>query len=715
MNPVSKMIIINDKLTMQNLTYFYLGLQITLFVWCIIQYIFPLVRRWVQLNRINKELLKKHGDKRTLTEIGEHTVFDLFRKVPWLTDYYQKFRTIWNDAKVPGRDRAELPIRLSDFLKPRSVVDKAANQRMAEALPGIFVAIGIFGTFLGLYLGLRGINIEQHENLKQAVQQLVGGLSLAFVTSLVGIFCSTFFSPFHRYLVRRVEKSFLDLDELLSKLYPYYSNERYARKAIEIQGDLKQGMQTLATDVATSIGKVIEPAMGHAISENLVPIMEKIQGSLADHLENTQQKHSETMESVLKEYVECMNASFQGQFSDLNQIILETTQVQSGIKEQLLDFTKQLQEQFQVHTDLLEKTGRAGSILSDSLDSLEKISVELKSAADDITSAASLLEKSASKALEGQQELRETMDIQIQAMSTTRVELEKSWEGIIENSNSAVALIKEVIRQLGEGVGEQLTRALSLFDSKLAEVVERFSGTLFEAKQTIDELPSAMARFNDIVENLGKDISDQRSLIEELKKVSQESIKPSIDSAAELIQDLTGPVSELLSFTEKMGNSLREVVEVLAKDGHLQPSIVKLTESLAEVHGVLTGDYQNIPLALTSINENIQVLKESLAITTAGGDGDLEELKEQFKNIADINLNLSKNVGLLVSSLGKISSRLDDDTVTDEMENKIGEVVKSNLNLSNNIGVFLEELKKLSAAVDSVEKKDGFIRRIIGR
>ena len=43
------------------------------------------------------------------------------------------------------------------------------------------------------------------------------------------------------------------LDSLLCKVFPFDSQERFARKYYELQMDIKQGLQTLATDVATQI------------------------------------------------------------------------------------------------------------------------------------------------------------------------------------------------------------------------------------------------------------------------------------------------------------------------------------------------------------------------------------------------------------------------------------------------------------------------------
>ena len=126
------------------------------------------------------------------------------------------------------------------------------------------------------------------------------------------------------------------------------------------------------------------------------------------------------MEQVLRQYVDYMNESFQGQFRDMNSIIAETTKAQTEIRDQMIAFGEHLQKQFEVHSELIDKTSRAGQILSSSLGSLEHIAQELKTAANNISSAANMLEKAASRAMEGQETLKETMEKQIQTVTSRR-------------------------------------------------------------------------------------------------------------------------------------------------------------------------------------------------------------------------------------------------------------------------------------------------------
>jgi hypothetical protein len=58
------------------------------------------------------------------------------------------------------------------------------NSRTAESAPTILTSIGIFGTFLGVALGLSSFDTTQ---LQESVPQLLSGLKTAFWSSIAGL------------------------------------------------------------------------------------------------------------------------------------------------------------------------------------------------------------------------------------------------------------------------------------------------------------------------------------------------------------------------------------------------------------------------------------------------------------------------------------------------------------------------------------------------
>ena len=62
--------------------------------------------------------------------------------------------------------------------------------------PTLLTALGILGTFIGIFAGLQGIDltsISDNQNLLNASIKLLSGMKLAFVTSLFGLSLASLF------------------------------------------------------------------------------------------------------------------------------------------------------------------------------------------------------------------------------------------------------------------------------------------------------------------------------------------------------------------------------------------------------------------------------------------------------------------------------------------------------------------------------------------
>lgn len=704
----------------ERLTLWYINFQILLFVFYFSWYISPLIFRWFGLwinRRFVRNVLKNEG---SLPDSRAKIELKLFNRSRWAIDSFNKFKVAWKEARLRGEDKAVIPIKLRDFLSRSVVVEGAINYRIAEAVPGIFVSFGILGTFLGLYLGLSGLKIDQLESLQTGVGQLISGISLAFQTSLLGIFFSVISLVLFKYLIKRVENTFLDIDSLLTRVYPFISIEHYSRKNIEVQEDIKQGMQTLATDIATKLSDAIEPAMGRAIGDRLVPIMENIQNAFRDHLEKNDQKQSEVMEHVLKQYVEQMSQTFQGQFKDMNQVIAETTKAQAEIKDQMVAFGAQMERQFKVQGELIEKTSHAGQILSNSLESLATIANELKSAADDISTAASLLENAANRAMEGQEKLSETMEKQIQSMIDTREELDNTWRIITENTNSVVSLIKEVIRELGDGVGNQLTGALEVFDSKLAEVTERFSGTLFETRETINDLPSFIAKLDGVFERIESDISEQKNAILELKETTAQTIKPDFEMIAHTSERMKEILTQFQQLAVDITQNIKKTGDFFSDEGPVKQAFTKINEKFELMHKQTTEKDAGLVSVFAKLNETLENVKDTVA-SNSDSEKYSPEFIDHIKNIHDSNLFIAKQVeqlrGQIEKSLVMMNNILPDASgasggFAGNLFNHLKAISQTNEGLENKLG---DIVAKFESFTSRSENKSSIFGRFIGK
>ncbi|MBE9047155.1 hypothetical protein IQ255_22600 [Pleurocapsales cyanobacterium LEGE 10410] len=104
--------------------------------------------------------------------------------IRWLTQYLKGELT--SSAFKPEQSKS------NDFilLAYPSVLGKPVPRSPVSFAPALLTAIGILGTFSGIFLGLRGVdleNINESQQLIEASQKLLMGMKTSFSTSLLGL------------------------------------------------------------------------------------------------------------------------------------------------------------------------------------------------------------------------------------------------------------------------------------------------------------------------------------------------------------------------------------------------------------------------------------------------------------------------------------------------------------------------------------------------
>ncbi len=79
----------------------------------------------------------------------------------------------------------------------------AVNPYLYESIPTVFTTLGVFGTFVGIFIGLQSFDVQ---NINESIPTLLEGLKTAFLTSIVGIVLSFIFGRWSQKILHIVEK-----------------------------------------------------------------------------------------------------------------------------------------------------------------------------------------------------------------------------------------------------------------------------------------------------------------------------------------------------------------------------------------------------------------------------------------------------------------------------------------------------------------------------
>lgn len=72
-----------------------------------------------------------------------------------------------------------------------------------DTIPNVFTTIGVLGTFVGIYFGLRNFDVN---NITESIPNLLEGLKTAFTTSIFGISLSLIFGKISQVVLRSAEQ-----------------------------------------------------------------------------------------------------------------------------------------------------------------------------------------------------------------------------------------------------------------------------------------------------------------------------------------------------------------------------------------------------------------------------------------------------------------------------------------------------------------------------
>lgn len=125
----------------------------------------------------------------------------------------------------------------SEFFNDTSVIQPSIDLQFYSAIPTHLTGMGILGTFCGLAAGIflakSGLSGGLVDELQHALGQLLGGASLAFWTSIIGVLSSVTFSKIEKASIKHLRNHIETLNFYLSSKVQFISSEQIADTQLE--------------------------------------------------------------------------------------------------------------------------------------------------------------------------------------------------------------------------------------------------------------------------------------------------------------------------------------------------------------------------------------------------------------------------------------------------------------------------------------------------
>lgn len=476
-----------------------------------------------------------------------------------------------------GRDvimNTHLPSR---YFNQRNLLLPNVNMRFFNALPNILTGLGIIGTFIGLtvgiYLAAPGLNSQHIEDAKNALNILLNGASLAFITSIAGLSTSLLFSAYEKKYIHKFNHSCQKLNAELDARVEYFSAERLASKNLAEAQKQSIALQAFANDFAVSLGQIIEEKVSAPIVEAMDELRKdqksandetitKVMGEFADKIAGAAGEEMQALASTIKTMSDSLesqvNALTEGQkemqsaaqtaVTNMSNAMSEgSKKINSGIEDAVSSLLDSVQESIdKVSLKLDEASQKLASNLEESLGGFDNIIVKLKETAshyqtmtdanedlfEDITHTIQNIAEVSEKISQANKDFNETTSV-FTSYITTLHQLSSKLENSTENVDSILQKLRDVQHDMASAWQSYENRFDGL-DATLANMFENISRGLERYASQTDEYILGLDRHaSDVVQSLAaatQEISDSIESLGESLESRTDSFETSVNT-----------------------------------------------------------------------------------------------------------------------------------------------------------------------------------------
>lgn len=557
-----------------------------------------------------------------------------------------KVATAWSEYRetlVPYDDGAGTVLRNS--ARPGiffNVEDLGFGAGFLRIVPGLFVTVGLFLTFLGLISALDSMSGDMEasgEISQSAMTDLLAVASAKFIMSLTGLFCSIAFTIVLRIGIGRVERRIHEINAELESRLSFISLEDLAveqLKAIKDQRDHIRSIgldlvATLADRLAQDLPEAIGTRMASAV-EGAVKPLESLPGEVARSL---QESLGPIMEKVGQAGSEGMGDMVRDLSSRLSGDVSEALEQASGRIAEAGDRIGDLVDRMD------QSSGRMGG-------EMETAVTRLGQAVDDLrTTMTSGATETATAFQAGTDQLLGAMSETLQgirdntadgasAMREAAAEMRNAAESIRQELEAAAKEGADAAKGRMEGAGQSASEAIgaaglevSSAFSKTSTEIARLTSEIGDkaSKDLFGPLDAMASKLEDLVLALSTGAAEVRRASDGIRAgadASTEAAGTFRDSAQTLVRaadPIRTTVESLEGSTAELVEGTRRIAEMARENANSIKTVVEAAQ------GALAAERDGVQATLRGVSEALEHLQ---------GQGDrLDDMDEKLGEAFD--------------------------------------------------------------------------------
>ena len=508
---------------------------------------------------------------------------------------------------IPGKDGLEKYSTVeSESYFSVAAFTEGMKGGLWSGLAGTFTGIGILGTFIGLTIGLAGVDTSSTGALSSSISGLLGGMSTAFVTSIFGIVSAIVFGVWHSQNMKRFGDAVSRFTDALDQVFIRKSVEEILLEELAESREQRAAMEQLSTDMAISI---------------------------CDHLPDVLDQLAEKMDSAMKGNLDTMLAGLSErqdkQTEQLMQISSNTSSLVSGCFDQLGDVLKKGvgQEAEELGNSLKNLSSDIASLaegIRDILDRSTKASSEAnQKTLDALNEAISKMNET----MEGMANKQtEETDKNIQRMTALMEEMKTTMKDIFDEMSASAKEQRTEIGKIAKDSADQTKENLSAINASVKELMAGIGGQMQQMQSIIgkfaidsaDQTKENLGVINASVKELMAEIADQMQQMQSMMDTHEKHMQETLDQMRQAVSSSGNVVNAAGKTVEAAGKTAKVFVEA-ADD---------VSMKLKTAAEPLQKAAEPLQLAAASLDSGVQVLAQSMTKQQADAKSVAESMQK---------------------------------------------------------------------------------------
>lgn len=546
----------------------------------------------------------------------------------------------------------------AEVFHTKSMGQGIVGSRLLLATPAILTGLGVLGTFIGLAMGIGGLDLDSKsiEDLDKSIAPLIKGSSTAFVTSVWGVACSIFFTLGEKMLewwaVRRIRKVEVTFNALAPRYTPEESmivlhhsalqrEETMKGLAVAIGEQMQKAMDRIGEGItnavrealggqAQDLGKMSADLMSKALTEELGKLHKAVTG-MADGFKTEFGAASERLSTTI--------SGFEGVLGGVDSTVKSSQAAMSQAVERLT-----------AHEDVVKGLDEAAVRLQEAATGLVSMRETFTLSAERNSEAASAQEKAATK--------NEQVADKLGSIGDKLPELQEAVSTgaqVIASLGQPLMELKEILGKTPDILGEQAEQQAERDEKRsslLLQQTETLANTVGEAAAKfaqIESLSESLSNSAESLERAGSALGDLASNINsasgQYASAAAASQKAALagEKAAEKLEPIPGSLADLSGTLTTASGKIKEGADA-ARDVYRE-----LVEHQRQW-------IQGVELGLTAMRDQLQEILKQYGESVEGNTRNHMELWTQAVN--DSLSKFSAQVQILEGAVTDLTSEM---------------------------------------------------------